>query len=140
MQAEIISVGTEIILGQITNTNVRYLADQLRQLAIEAPWQTNVDDDPARIKQALATAKERANLIFICGGLGPTEDDRTMAAVGDYLGRQLRLDEDYWQQIKAQLEARLISATVSPENIRQAYYLAGGPRCLTLLASPSGSI
>ena len=86
MQAEIISVGTEIILGQITNTNARYLADQLRQLAIEAPWQTNVDDDPARIKQALATAKERANLIFICGGLGPTEDDRTMAAVGDYWG------------------------------------------------------
>lgn len=134
MQAEIISVGTEIILGQITNTNARYLADQLRQLAIEAPWQTNVDDDPARIKQALATAKERANLIFICGGLGPTEDDRTMAAVGDYLGRQLRLDEDYWQQIKAQLEARSISATVSPENIRQAYYLAGG----TPLSNPTG--
>ena len=57
-----------------------------------------------------------------------------MAAVGDYLGRQLRLDEDYWQQIKAQLEARSISATVSPENIRQAYYLAGGDP----LTNPTG--
>ncbi len=134
MQAEIISVGTEITLGQITNTNARYLADQLRQLMIEAPWQTNVDDDPTRIKQSLAVASQRAQLIFICGGLGPTEDDRTMAAVGEFLGRDLCLDESYWQEVKATLELRSISTTVNPKNVRQAYYLAGA----TPLKNPTG--
>ncbi|MDF9445626.1 molybdopterin-binding protein, partial [Limosilactobacillus mucosae] len=68
MEAEIISIGTEIILGQIVNTNARFLADQLRRLDINAYWQTTTDDDPKRIQAAIRQAQKRAQLIFVCGG------------------------------------------------------------------------
>ena len=68
MEVEIISVGNELILGQIVNTNVAYLADQLRQIDLVAHYQTTVDDEPERIIAAVRTAQKRAQLVFVCGG------------------------------------------------------------------------
>lgn len=124
MEAEIISVGTEITLGQIVNTNARFLADQLRQLDIESYWQTVTDDEPSRIKQAIQHAQTRADLIFICGGLGPTADDKTLASTAEALGVNLQIDRQQWQSIQEDFARR--HATMVEENIQQAYYLAGG--------------
>lgn len=132
MKAEIITVGTEITLGQIVNTNVRILADQLRQLNIENHWQTTVDDDSQRIISAIHQAQKRADIIFICGGLGPTADDVTMQSVAQALHTSLKLDREYWTRLKKDFSFRQV--TLAPENIRQAYYLAGGQP----LANPVG--
>ncbi|MBM6753264.1 competence/damage-inducible protein A [Lactobacillus alvi] len=132
MEVEIISVGNELILGQIVNTNVAYLADQLRQIDLVAHYQTTVDDEPERIIAAVRTAQKRAQLVFVCGGLGPTDDDQTMPSVAKALGKELVLDEDHWATIQANFERRHV--TMTPENIRQAYYLADG----IALANPVG--
>lgn len=138
MKAEIISVGTEITLGQIVNTNVRLLADQLRQLDIENHWQTTVDDNEDRIISAIQQAKSRADLVFICGGLGPTADDVTMSSVAKVLGTTLKLNQPYWSQLKADFAQRQVS--LAPENIRQAYYLSGGKPLANPLGLALGSI
>ena len=132
MEAEIISIGTEIILGQIVNTNARFLADQLRRLDINAYWQTTTDDDPKRIQAAIRQAQKRAQLIFVCGGLGPTPDDQTMASTAKAIGVELALDDDQWQKIQADFTARQTQMT--PENIKMAYYLKGGQP----LSNPTG--
>lgn len=132
MEAEIIAVGTEITLGQIVNSNARLLADQLRQLGIESHWQVTIDDDPNRIDQAIQQAWSLNQLIFVCGGLGPTDDDRTLQATADALKVKLAVDEDQWRAIQEDFRRRQISMV--PENKRQAYYLAGGEP----LANPVG--
>ena len=124
MEAEIISVGTEITLGQIINSNARFLADQLRRLDIESYWQTVTDDEPSRIQAAIVNAQGRADLIFVCGGLGPTADDKTLASTAQALGVSLATDERQWQSIQADFARR--QAPMVADNIRQAYYLAGG--------------
>lgn len=126
MEAEIISVGTEITLGQITNTNAQFLADQLRQLNIENYWQTIVDDNPERIIAAIHNADKRADLIFICGGLGPTDDDRTMDSTAKALNVKLKLDQEYWKKLKIDFAHRHISPEI--DNKRQAFYLDGGAK------------
>lgn len=132
MEAEIIAVGTEITLGQIVNSNARLLADQLRQLGIESHWQVTIDDEPARINQAIQQAWSRNQLIFVCGGLGPTDDDRTLQATADSLHLQLAVDDEQWQAIQEDFRHRQIPMV--PDNKRQAYYLAGGKP----LANPVG--
>lgn len=125
MEAEIIAVGTELTLGQVVNTNTRYLADQLGRLGIVAPWQVTVDDDPERIREAIHQASVRARLIIICGGLGPTADDQTMAATAAALECGLTVDTAYWRELKARLAERT-GGLIRPENEHQARYLAGG--------------
>lgn len=132
MDAEIISVGTELVLGQIVNTNVAYLADQLAQLDLPSTYQTTVDDEPRRLERVINHALTRAQLIFVCGGLGPTADDITMPTVARTLGVDLQTDQQHWQWIQARFKQRQI--TMEPENIRQAQYPAGG----TPLANPVG--
>lgn len=134
MQAEIITVGTELTLGEVVNTNARYLADQLRQLGIAAPWQVTVDDDPARIRSAIHQASSRAQLILICGGLGPTNDDQTMVATAAALGCELTVDLPYWCRLRARLLERTPGRAVGAGNKHQARYLAGG----TPLQNPVG--
>lgn len=124
MDAEIVTIGTEIALGQITNTNAQFLADQLSRVGIEIPWQTTTDDEPSRIVAATRHALGRSDLVFVCGGLGPTADDTTMAAVANALGTSLTVNDDHWQQIKQSLKPRF--AEVPAENVRQAMYLKGG--------------
>ena len=77
MTAELISVGTEILLGNIVNTNAQYLAKRLAELGIEVYYQTVVGDNPERIKSALDIAYSRAEMVILTGGLGPTKDDLT---------------------------------------------------------------
>lgn len=91
MKAEIIAVGTEILLGQIVNTNAQFLSEKLAQLGIDVYFQTAVGDNEERLLSVLEIAKGRSDLVILCGGLGPTEDDLTKQTLAKFLGRDLVL-------------------------------------------------
>ncbi|MEB3273051.1 MAG: competence/damage-inducible protein A [Prochlorothrix sp.] len=84
--AEIICVGTELLLGDILNSNARFIAQQLAQLVIPHYYQTIVGDNPDRLKQAIATAYDRSQILIFTGGLGPTPDDLTTETIADFFG------------------------------------------------------
>lgn len=132
METEIISVGTELVLGQITNTNAAYLADQLAALNLPATYQTTIEDESVRLAQVINQALTRSQLVFVCGGLGPTADDITMPTVAKVLGVSLETDEEHWHWIQETFKQRKIA--MMPENIRQAQYPAGSEP----LANPVG--
>lgn len=124
MNAEIISVGTELVLGQVVNTNVPLLAKILAKLDIAAPYQVTIKDERQQIEDAIEAAWRRADLIFVCGGLGPTADDVTLKSTAAALNTTLTTDQDHWQWIKQVFKRRQIK--LLNENIQQARYLTGG--------------
>ena len=99
-KAEIISVGTEILLGQIVDTNSAYLARQLALLGINLFRKTVVGDNAERIKEAAKEALKRSDILILTGGLGPTQDDLTKEAVSELLGKKLLLNEKIAEQIQ----------------------------------------
>ncbi|GAX04352.1 damage-inducible protein CinA [Secundilactobacillus pentosiphilus] len=94
MNAEIVAVGTELLLGQIANTNGAYLAQKLAEIGVNVYYQTVVGDNPDRLESVLKTAEKRSDLILTIGGLGPTEDDLTKQIVAHHLGEPLVIDND----------------------------------------------
>ncbi|EFM13133.1 competence/damage-inducible protein CinA [Paenibacillus curdlanolyticus YK9] len=123
MKAEIIAVGTELLLGQIVNTNAQYLSRRLAELGIDVYYQTVVGDNPSRIRLAIETARERADLLVFTGGLGPTQDDLTKDVLADYLGRALEYDEPSMRKIVDFFQSR--GAHMVESNKRQATSIAG---------------
>ena len=119
MRAEIISIGTEIMFGEITDTNAAYIAGQLPQFGIDLLWVTQVGDNPARLTEALRRALERSDYIFTTGGLGPTEDDITREMVGAALDEPLFVDADEERLLRANFARRGIDP-MPPRNIKQA--------------------
>jgi len=99
-KAEIISVGTEILLGQIVDTNSAYLARQLALLGINLFRKTVVGDNAERIKEAAKEALKRSDILILTGGLGPTQDDLTKEVVSELLGKKLLLNEKIAEQIQ----------------------------------------
>jgi nicotinamide-nucleotide amidase len=94
MRAEIVSVGSELLLGQIVDTNAAHIARQLAALGLDLFHKTTVGDNLGRVAAALETALERADVVFTTGGLGPTEDDVTREAVAVATGRELEFHQD----------------------------------------------
>ena len=84
MKAEIIAVGTEILTGQIVNTNAQFLSEKLARLGGDVYFQTAVGDNKARLLSILEIARNRSNLIILTGGLGPTEDDLTKQTLSKF--------------------------------------------------------
>jgi nicotinamide-nucleotide amidase len=101
VKAEIISIGTEILLGQIADTNAPYLASQLPLLGIDLYWISQVGDNRARLLDALRRAHDRSDLIITSGGLGPTEDDITRDAIAELQGEAMTVDPEIEQWIRA---------------------------------------
>ena len=93
MRAEIIAVGSELLLGQITNTNARFISAQLADIGIDVHYQTVVGDNPSRLEEAIRIAESRAQLIIFSGGLGPTKDDLTKETIARHIGSKLELNE-----------------------------------------------
>ncbi|MED4323040.1 molybdopterin-binding protein, partial [Weizmannia sp. CD-2023] len=81
MNAEIIAVGSELLLGQITNTNATFIAAQLAEIGVDVYYQTVVGDNAERLEAAIRTAEGRADLLIFTGGLGPTKDDLTKETI-----------------------------------------------------------
>nr|WP_106784329.1 competence/damage-inducible protein A [Lysinibacillus timonensis] len=93
MNAEIIAVGSELLLGQITNTNAKFISNQLSELGINVFYHTVVGDNAGRLKDVIEIAEKRADLIIFSGGLGPTKDDLTKETIANHLGVQLTHDD-----------------------------------------------
>lgn len=93
MTAEIVCVGTELLLGNTINTNAAYLAERCAYLGLSCYYQTVVGDNPGRLKELLKTAFERSDIVITSGGLGPTEDDLTKETVSEVMGLELVMDE-----------------------------------------------
>ncbi|ACM60086.1 nicotinamide-nucleotide amidase [Caldicellulosiruptor bescii] len=123
MVAEIICVGTELLLGQILNTNSQYLAQKLAELGIDLYFQTTVGDNMERLKMAIDIATKRSDVLIFTGGLGPTSDDITKEAVADYFGLTLVLDEDILRRIESFFERRQVK--MPQINKKQAYVPEG---------------
>ncbi|MCU0476052.1 MAG: competence/damage-inducible protein A, partial [Anaerolineae bacterium] len=119
VNSELISIGTEILLGEITDTNSVYLARVLRDYGVNVFYMTSVGDNHGRIVETLRTAMGRSQVVITCGGLGPTVDDMTRQAVAEAVGQPLV----YREALMAQIEARFASFRVrmSENNKRQAY-------------------
>jgi len=102
LNAEILAVGTELLMGQIVNTNAQYLSTRLAEIGVAVYHHTVVGDNLVRVKQALATAKNRGvNVILLSGGLGPTEDDLTRESVASYLDKNLSLSNEIVEYIRS---------------------------------------
>jgi len=129
---EILTIGDEILLGQIVNTNQSWLAARLHALGFAVRWMTTCSDQEDELRAALATAAGRAGLVLATGGLGPTDDDRTVAVVAALCGQGIVIDA----AALARLEARYAAAgaTPTPNSRRQAEVPAGA----TVLANAVG--
>ncbi|WP_339208980.1 competence/damage-inducible protein A [Paenibacillus sp. FSL K6-3182] len=124
MKAEIIAVGTELLLGQIVNTNAQYLSQKLAELGVDVYFQTVVGDNSARLRQAIEIGRSRADLLVFTGGLGPTQDDLTKDVLADYLNRELSIHEPSMSAIEQMFSSRGIHMVES--NRRQALMIDGG--------------
>lgn len=124
MKAEIIAVGTELLLGQIVNTNAQYLSQELASIGIDVYFQTVVGDNVERLSQAIKLGSERADLLIFTGGLGPTQDDLTKDAVAAVLGRSLHIDRMAMDNIDRFFQGRFVPMTEN--NRRQALAIDGG--------------
>jgi nicotinamide-nucleotide amidase len=121
MKAEIIPVGTEILLGSIIDTNSSFLANQLPLLGIDLYFISTVGDNQKRLVDTLKQAWQRADLIIITGGLGPTQDDITREAIGKLVGEELKIDEKIWQEILRWLsEFSHYPGKIAQSHIKQA--------------------
>lgn len=101
MKAEIIAVGTEILLGQVVNTNATFLSEELADLGIEVYYHSVVGDNPARLESLLKIADRRSDLVVLCGGLGPTTDDLTKDVVAYHVGQRLVEDSNGRKELEA---------------------------------------
>lgn len=118
MTAEILCVGTELLLGDIVNTNAAYIARELATMGIDLYHQTVVGDNPERLKKALHDAFDRADLVITTGGLGPTFDDVTKETVAAYFGANMVRDEEAMERIAGYYAKRDIELT--PNTRKQA--------------------
>ena len=100
MIAEIVSIGTELLMGQIVNTDAQYLSRRLQSLGISVYYHTTVGDNPRRMKDTLALALSRSDIVITTGGLGPTQDDLSKEMAAELLGLPMRFDEESWQIIR----------------------------------------
>ncbi len=153
MVAEIISVGTELLLGNIVNTNAQYIAKEMARLGIDLYYQSVVGDNEERLSNVLKTALERSDLIITTGGLGPTKDDLTKEVAASYFGKQLIFDEKTYQHVKKRLESYGISqmtesqkkqamvpegalVITNPEGLAPGIIMAQGNKAVIMLPGP----
>ena len=133
MRAEIISVGTELLLGQIVDTNAAYLSGLLPEFGINLHYRVTVGDNESRLIDALRLALSRADVVFTIGGLGPTQDDLTKETVAKVAGDEMMLDEESARQLRAFFAARGIEMPES--NLKQAMI----PKRGRILPNPMGT-
>lgn len=117
-KTEIIAVGSELLLGQIVNSNAQFLSQQLAENGLNVYYHTVVGDNPLRLEQAVKIAKERSNIIIFTGGLGPTKDDLTKETIANILGKKLVTDEEALRSIEDYFVK--VKRSMSENNKKQA--------------------
>ncbi|CYU99469.1 competence/damage-inducible protein A [Streptococcus suis] len=133
MKAELIAVGTEILTGQIINTNAQFLSEKCAELGIDVYFHTAVGDNENRLLSVLEVASQRSELVILCGGLGPTEDDLTKQTLATFLGRNLVFDELAMAKLDRFFASRP-GRVRTPNNERQAQIVEGSQ----VLQNPAG--
>ncbi len=118
--AELIAVGTELLLGNIANTDAQMVSEGLSTLGVNVYYHTVVGDNPERLKEAIEIARKRADVIITTGGLGPTCDDLTKQTLAEVFGKKLVLHEPTAERIKAYFTKRLPGAKFTENNLQQA--------------------
>ncbi|HET6313297.1 MAG TPA: CinA family nicotinamide mononucleotide deamidase-related protein [Chloroflexia bacterium] len=124
MRAEIVSIGTELLLGSITDTNASYLAQRLALLGIDCFYISQVGDNPARLQEILARAWGRSDLTVTTGGLGPTVDDLTREAIAEMLGETLYTDKELAEHVRQFFARR--GSPMPEANLKQAALIPSG--------------
>ena len=123
--AELIAVGTELLLGNIANTDAQMLSKGLSALGINVYYHTVVGDNPQRLKAAVEVAKSRADIIITTGGLGPTCDDLTKNVLAECFGKKLVYDEESAERIRDYFQRLHPGGTMTENNLQQAYLPEG---------------
>ena len=132
--AEIIAVGTELLLGNIVNTNARDISQALSAVGVNVFWHTVVGDNPQRLKEALDVARKRADVIITTGGLGPTYDDLTKQTICEAFGKPLVLHQDILDDLKVFFEKN-VHMKMPSNNLQQAEL----PEGCTVFDNPVGT-
>lgn len=133
MIAELISVGTELLLGEIVDSNAAYLAQELKMRGVTLYWKTTVGDNLDRVIEAIRRGLGRSDVVILGGGLGPTDDDLTREAIAAVAGEEPVVDEVYLEQLRAFFESR--GRSFPESNTKQAWVLPSGEA----LANPVGT-
>ena len=123
MNAEILSVGTELLMGQIANTNAQFISQKLQEIGIGVYYHSVVGDNEGRLKKSIKSSLERSDIIIMTGGLGPTKDDITKETAASVLKRKLIIDEETLEKIKEFFHG--LNKKMSKNNIKQAYMPEG---------------
>jgi nicotinamide-nucleotide amidase len=138
MAAEIICVGTELLLGDILNTNAQFLAQQLADLGIAHYYQTVVGDNPERLKEVIAIASDRSQILIFTGGLGPTPDDLTTETIAQFFGSPLEEKPEIIADITEKYARR--GREMTPSNRKQALIPQGADILPNRLGTAPGMI
>lgn len=133
MKAEVISIGTELLLGEITDLNAAYLASQLPLLGIDLHFISTVGDNKQRLIETLNHAWQRSNIIITTGGLGPTEDDITREAIADFCQEDISIDQSLLEQFRQLFKK--FKMEMPDSNIKQASVI---PSC-QIISNPRGT-
>jgi nicotinamide-nucleotide amidase len=133
VRCEVLAIGTELLLGQIVDTNSAWIGEQLAAAGIDSHYQVKVGDNQARIVSCIRQALARSDAVICCGGLGPTQDDITREAIAEVLGVTLELDDEVAARIEGMFSAR--GRTMALNNMRQAEVPAGA----TVIAQVRGT-
>ena len=118
MRCEVVAIGTELLLGQIVDTNSAWIGSQLALAGIDSHFQTKVGDNLGRIVGCIRQALERSDAVILCGGLGPTQDDITREAIAEVMGVPLVRSAEIAERIRALFAAR--GREMAMNNLRQA--------------------
>lgn len=122
--AEIIAVGTELLMGQIVNTNAGFISEKLTELGISVLYHTVVGDNPKRLREAAEQGKERCDILVFTGGLGPTDDDLTKETVAEVFGKELQLHQESLDSMKNYIKGW--DKKMPENNIKQAFLPTDG--------------
>ena len=126
MKASILTIGKEILIGSILNSNSKYISEKLTDIGIEIIRQVSVDDNLDEIVRELNYCTKNSDLIIISGGLGPTEDDITKEAVAKFLNRPIYVDEE--EKLKMENRFSKYRSTMTPNNLKQVMLIEGSEK------------
>lgn len=131
--AEIVAIGSELLLGQVVDTNSAWMAQRLTALGVNLYFKSVVGDNPGRMKEVISRARERADIVITSGGIGPTQDDLTREIVAEVTGRRLVQNAEMLSQVEAHFRRR--GRPMTPNNLRQSYM----PEGATPVRNPNGT-
>ena len=125
MEAEILCIGTELLHGDIVNTNAQYISQKFANIGLDVHYQTVVGDNPKRMTESFYLAFSRADVVICTGGLGPTKDDITKEILADYFGLPMVYDKASEDHIRRRYEMMKRKDKMTENNLRQAYFPEG---------------